>query len=42
VLDTQQLRWWLLGFGDGVEVMKPAKLRREFRDMARGMAEIYG
>ncbi len=41
VQDTSELRWWLLGFGDAVEVLKPKKLRKEFQAMARGMAGIY-
>ena len=31
--DTSQLRWWLLGFGSGVEVIKPLSLRKEFQEM---------
>lgn len=27
VPDTEELRWWLLGFGDGVEVLTPVRLR---------------
>jgi predicted DNA-binding transcriptional regulator YafY len=30
VKDTAQVRWWLLGFGDGVEVLEPLSLREEF------------
>lgn len=41
VLDTQQLRWWLLGFGDQVEVLEPGNLRDEFDAMAVGMAHLY-
>lgn len=41
VLDTEDLRWWLLGFGDGVEVKGPAKLRREFARTARAMRNLY-
>lgn len=41
VMDTPQLRWWLLGFGDGVEVLKPAVLRREFVVIARAMTRRY-
>jgi len=41
VADTPQLRWWLLGMGDGVEVMKPAELRSELAVMIKGMAKIY-
>ncbi len=29
VNNTQQLRWWLLGFGSGVRVVAPAWLKRE-------------
>jgi len=32
VNDSQQLRWWLLAFGDQVEVMEPERLREEFRE----------
>lgn len=41
VLDTAELRWWLLGFGDGVEVLAPAHLRREFSAIATAMAGQY-
>ena len=41
VPDTSQLRWWLLGFGGEVEVLKPNSLRREIADAARGMSRIY-
>lgn len=29
VADTPQLRWWILGFGEGVEVLDPRALREE-------------
>jgi predicted DNA-binding transcriptional regulator YafY len=41
VADTAQLRWWLLGFGDGVEVIAPGLLRQEFQEVARQMAAKY-
>lgn len=41
VADTAELRWWLLGFGGGVEVEGPKALRGEFRDMSRNMARMY-
>lgn len=41
VLDTLQLRWWLLGFGDQVEVVAPKSLRQEFAETARNMAGYY-
>lgn len=28
VIDTPQLHWWILGFGNGVEVIKPVALRK--------------
>jgi predicted DNA-binding transcriptional regulator YafY len=41
VPDTSQLRWWLLGFGDQVEVLEPEHLRDEFAQIARSMADMY-
>lgn len=41
VADTQQLRWWLLGFGDQVEVTAPASLRADFTAIAQRNAERY-
>jgi predicted DNA-binding transcriptional regulator YafY len=41
VKDSQQLRWWLLGFGVSVEVVKPARLRREFQVQAQEMIDRY-
>lgn len=41
VLDTQELRWWLLGFGDAVQVLGPARLRKELRALVLRMAEHY-
>lgn len=42
VADTAELRWWLLGFGEHVEVLRPAALRRAMRAHARAMAGLYG
>lgn len=42
VRDSRMLRWWLLGFGDGVEVLEPESLRGELGDIARNMAAYYG
>lgn len=39
--DSAELRWWLLGFGDGVEVLAPKKLRQEFRATAQSLATRY-
>jgi len=41
VKDSDQLRWWLLGFGDQVEVVKPKRLREEFRDTVKRMGKLY-
>lgn len=41
VLDSCQLRWWLRGFGDQVEVLEPAELREEFREMSLSLKDIY-
>lgn len=41
VADTQQLRWWLLAFGDKVEVLAPATLRAEFAATAGRLAAAY-
>ncbi len=42
VKNTSELRWWLLGFGDQVEVLKPKKLREEFAEKFRKLNEMYG
>lgn len=41
VADTAQLRWWLLGFGAGVEVLGPCSLRKEIASYAEQMAARY-
>ena len=41
VKDTRQLRWWLLGFGDQVEVIRPKRLRQEFTDTVKNMYQHY-
>ncbi|MDQ5910951.1 MAG: hypothetical protein QG599_3048 [Pseudomonadota bacterium] len=41
VRDTLQLRWWLLGFGEQVEVLEPVALREEFAERVRKLAERY-
>jgi predicted DNA-binding transcriptional regulator YafY len=41
VMDSGQLRWWLLGFGDYVEVVKPKKLRMEFEKIANNLSAMY-
>ena len=41
VADTKELRWWLRGFGDHVEVLSPAELRAEFKELGRSLQELY-
>lgn len=41
VADTAQLRWWLRGFGESVEVLKPVSLRNEFSNIAQSLNKIY-
>jgi predicted DNA-binding transcriptional regulator YafY len=42
VQDTEQLRWWLLGFGGAVEVLKPVSLRSDIAKRLRSAIERYG
>jgi predicted DNA-binding transcriptional regulator YafY len=41
VTDSLQLRWWLLGFADGVEVVEPARLRDQLATKLRQAAARY-
>ena len=41
VADTEQLRWWLLSFGEHAEVIKPASLRNEFKKRVKLISSIY-
>ncbi|MDC0509500.1 WYL domain-containing protein [Gammaproteobacteria bacterium] len=41
VSDTAQLRWWLLGFGSQVEVIKPEALREEMIHSIKSMVKVY-
>jgi len=41
VQDTNELRWWLLGFGDQVEILAPEGLRSDFHAIANNMAKAY-
>lgn len=42
VPSNQQLEWWLMGFGDRVEVLKPATLRMRIRRAALATSVLYG
>jgi predicted DNA-binding transcriptional regulator YafY len=41
VHDSFELRWWLTGFGDKVEVMKPKYLREAFMTQVKNLASMY-
>lgn len=41
VADTEELRWWLLGFGSNVEVLKPKVMRKEFSTIAAELQGMY-
>lgn len=41
VNNTEQLRWWLLGYGKDVEVLNPAELREEIAMIAKEMAQTH-
>ncbi len=37
-----EITWWLLGYGDQVEVIAPAKLRKSVAKVARAVLDKYG
>lgn len=41
IQNTGQLRWWLLGFADQIEIINPVELREEFKEKTRAMASKY-
>jgi proteasome accessory factor B len=41
VASTVEIRHWILGWGDEVEVVKPLELREEMKEVARAMVAIY-
>jgi predicted DNA-binding transcriptional regulator YafY len=41
VANTQQLRWWLLGFGAGVKVLQPTQLKDEIKAEVERMQLKY-
>ncbi len=41
VANTLELRWWILGFGDNVEVLRPKSLRNEFKNIAENLQAYY-
>ncbi len=41
VQDTNELRWWLLGFGDQVEVLEPEDMRKDMKQILQSAANQY-
>lgn len=41
VADTLQLSWWLLGFGEGVEVLAPITMREWMAKTAKELVSLY-
>jgi len=41
VQNSSALKWWLLGFGEGVEVLEPLALREEFRQIFSKLNLMY-
>lgn len=42
VSGLDEISWWILGYGDQAEVIKPARLRRLVCQRAKNMVRIYG
>jgi len=42
IQNTSELRWWLLGFGDQVEVLEPQSVRDEMISVIKSSAKRYG
>jgi len=41
VSGLNEISWWILGYGDQAEVLKPAKLRRLVADRVAKTARLY-
>ena len=41
VTDDMELRFWIRAFGDSVEVLKPKRLRDEFKQISKRMVRLY-
>ncbi len=39
--DSEQLRWWLLGFGDNIEIVEPEHLREHLLTQAKALVKMY-
>jgi len=42
IQNTSELRWWLLGFGDQIEVLEPQSVRDEMIAVIKSSAKRYG
>ncbi|MHB1512320.1 helix-turn-helix transcriptional regulator [Acidiferrobacter sp.] len=42
VPETEQLRWWILGFGEKAEVIKPVRFRKAIMATAQKLVTLYG
>ena len=40
-IDTQQLRWWILGQNDAIEIMAPIELRRDIHSALSKALKLY-
>jgi predicted DNA-binding transcriptional regulator YafY len=41
VKNSDELRWWILGFGNNVEVLEPVELRAEIKHTLGNMCRLY-
>ncbi len=41
VRNSSQLQWWVMGFGDKVEVLEPQDLRQQVAEACRNMCQMY-
>lgn len=41
ITQTLELKWWLQGFGDNIEVLEPVSMREKFKGVAAKLTEIY-
>lgn len=41
VMNSQQLRWWIQGFGSSMEVVEPQALRDQLTEQAQKMMSLY-
>ena len=41
VSGIREISWWILGYGDQAEVLKPAKLRQLIAERAPRLVELY-